>query len=97
VITFDMVKSGYASGHIWLSESPNGDGVVCRIGDGWFFFGGHTAEDYDSAADYKKDIPVECIVKDIFEVLQDFWDCGHEEFRDEYLYYEYFLQERGVA
>lgn len=97
MITVDMVKNGYSSGLINLILSPNGDGVACAIGDCWFYFGGLTAEDYNSVEEYKKDIPADCIVDDVFKVLEDFWSCGCEEFRDEYLYYEYFLRERGGA
>lgn len=96
MITPEMIAQGYSSGLITLMMSPHDDGVVCTIGDCWFYFGGHTAEECGSVEEYKKDIPEECIVKDIYDVLQDFWRSGHE-LRDEYLYYEYFLQEKGVA
>ena len=38
-----MVIEGYGKGLIKLINSPNGDGIVCRIGDNWFYFGGETA------------------------------------------------------
>lgn len=96
MITLSAVRKGYDSGLIRLVESPNEDGIVCAIGDCWFYFGGITAEEYDNVEEYKKNIPVECITEEIFNTLDDFWRCGYEEFRDEYLYYEYFLLEHGV-
>lgn len=92
MITYDMVKNGYEQGHIKLIESPNGDGVVCQIGDNWFYFGGATAEEYKDAELFKNDIPKEDIIKEIFDVLEEF----STEFEDEYLYYEGFLRLNGI-
>ena len=93
MITFDMVKSGYNSGLIKLIVSPHNDGIVCSIGDNWFYFGGQTAEEYKDVEKYKKDIPKDDIIKSIFEVLEEF----QIEFEDEYHYYEYYLRENGVV
>ena len=90
MITLDMVRFGYDSGLIRLIPSPNDDGIACSIGDGWFYFGGHTAEEYSIVESYKRDIPVEDIVKDIYGVLEQF----QTELEDEYLYYEYYLREK---
>ena len=90
MITLDMIKFGYDSGLINLIPSPNGDGIVCSIGNGWFYFGGQTAEQYSIVEGYKRDIPVEDILKDIHSVLEEL----KTEFEDEYLYYEYYLRER---
>lgn len=92
MITFDMVRDGYEAGIIKLIESPNGDGVVCGIGDNWFYFGGMTAEEM-SVEEYCRDIPKEDFLKDIFQVLEDFRKDG-DVFEDEYLYYEAFLSEQ---
>ena len=43
MITKNMVVKGYGKGLIKLINSPNGDGIVCSIGDNWFYFGGETA------------------------------------------------------
>lgn len=95
MITLDMVRAGYELGIINLinGSAVYGDGVVCSIGDNWFYFGGYTAESYDSPDEYKKDFPAEEIITDIFNVLEDFSSCGAKEFKDEYLYYEAHLKE----
>lgn len=90
MITLDMVKFGYETGLINLIPSPNDDGIACSIGDGWFYFGGHTAEEYTIVESYKQNILTEDIVKDIYDVLEQF----QSEFEDEYLYYEYYLREK---
>lgn len=94
MITYDMVVSGYNSGLIKLiNASPFfGDGIACSIGDNWFYFGGHTAEEYSDVAEYKKDIPKTDIIKSIFEVLEQFLT----EYVEEYRYYESFLRENGI-
>ena len=94
MITKNMITSGYKAGLITIVDSPNGDGAVCEIGDVWFYFGGATAEEHTSE-EYKKFVPEEDIVDEIFSVLEDFKESG-EEFADEYLYYELFLRERGL-
>lgn len=92
MITLDMVKRGYETGIINLIDSPHDDGVVCKIGDNWFYFGGETAAEM-TAKDYRRDIPLEDIVRSVFQVLEDFRKDG-DVFEDEYLYYEAFLNEQ---
>jgi len=53
LITLDIVRAGYEEGHIKLIESPHRDGIVCQIGDNWFYFGGQTAEDFKNVEEYK--------------------------------------------
>lgn len=46
-ITKEMLKSGIKAKLVTFAEDPNADhGTVCRIGDGWFYFGGTEAEMY---------------------------------------------------
>lgn len=99
MITKEMVENGYKSGVIRLDVSPNEDGIVCFIGDIWFFFGGMTAEEFKSVEDYQRDIPRESIIDDIFNALESFredGEAGHEEFADEYAYYDSYLREHGI-
>lgn len=91
-ITPGIVYTAYQAGIIKLIMSPNGDGVACGIGDNWFYFGGLTAESYKSTAAYKRDIPEESIILDIYKVLNGF-RTGNEEFQEEYLYYQEYLKE----
>ena len=94
MITKNMVKEGYKKGIIKLIPSPNYDGIVCKIGDYWFYFGGITAEEYDDVDEYKSVVLESDIVNDIYEVLNDFFCYG--DFIDEYVYYEYYLKEHGI-
>ena len=90
MITIDMIRDGLKSGVIAVVDSPYDDGAVCQIGEHWFYFGGQIAEDM-SAAEYFTDVPQDDIVKEIFDVLEDF---RHDpEFSDEYGYYEAVLAE----
>lgn len=93
MIEWSMVKKGYENGLINLIESPNDDGVVCEIGDGWFYFGGIEAEGC-TVEEYKRNVPSEDIIDEIFNVLEDF--CDDDVFIDEYIYYECFLREHGI-
>lgn len=92
MISKDMITKGYDRGVVKLEKSPNNDGIVCRIGDDWFYFGGLTAEEYEDVEKFKTDIPRTTIVEEIFEVLNDF-RFQSEEFIDEYKYYEAVLRE----
>lgn len=91
IITKDMVIKGYNQGLINLILSPNGDGIVCQIGDNWFYFGGSTAEEYDNVAEYKEIMLTSDIITEIYDVLCEF----KTEFEDEYLYYYYYLMENS--
>lgn len=95
MITKNMVIEGYNKGLIELIKSPNGDGIVCQIGDYWFYFGGETASMYDDIEEYKSVTLTSCIVNDIYETLEEFFNTGGE-FEDEYLYYECYLRENGI-
>lgn len=94
MITKNMIHMGYTQGVVQLVVSPNNDGIVCQIGDGWFYFGGCTAEEYASVEAYKRDIATETIIDEIYSVIDEF---GREsEFKDEYDYYEAYLRENVV-
>lgn len=95
VITLNMIKAGYDAGVVKLIESPHNDGVVCGIGEHWFYFGGLTGEEHHTVQEYKQNVSKEVITKEIFEVLEEFEKSG-EAFLDEYLYYEAFLRENGI-
>lgn len=90
-ITREIVVKGYETGLIRLILSPNGDGIACKIGDNWFFFGGETAEEYNRVEDFIAEIPKDTIIDEIFEVLEAFSE--EDDGLDEYLYYKYYLEE----
>ena len=95
MITRKMIFDGYYKGVIRLIESPHNDGVVCQIGDNWFYFGGLTAEECKTVEEYKASVDTKTILDEIYSVLNDFKNSG-EELEDEYLYYEYYLKEKGI-
>ena len=94
-ISREMIAEGYRAGLVRLIDSPNGDGTVCQIGDNWIYFGGLEAEGI-SPEEYKKAVPEEDIINEIFSVLDDFKTSG-EEFLDEYHYYAFWLKEHGIC
>ena len=95
MITKQMIKDGYNKGFITLIKSPNSDGIACQIGDIWFYFGGLTAEECKTVEEYKASVDTKTILDEIYSVLNDFKNSG-EELEDEYLYYEYYLKEKGI-
>ena len=95
MITRKMIFDGYYKGLVRLIESPHNDGVVCQIGDIWFYFGGLTAEKCKTVEEYKASVDTKTILDEIYSVLNDFKDSG-VEYQDEYLYYELYLKEKGI-
>lgn len=100
-ITKQMIEQGYKQGIIKLtteeeycgniSANDEYEGVICQIGEYWFWFGGEKAEEY-TAKEYKNNIPEETIIDEIFDTLSAFSE-DLDTFEDEYLYYYYFLKE----
>lgn len=94
MITKNMVKKGIEEGWILFIKCPNfGSGTVCKIGENWFYFGGTTAEELDPE-EYLEQVPVDDIVNEIFDVMEDFRTDSF--FEDEYAYYEAYLREKGI-
>lgn len=87
MITKEMIREGLNERLIRLVPDPNGcDGTVCKIEDGWFYFGGQEAERM-TPEEYLACVPEVDIINEIFDTLEDFRkhpDC----FEDEYEYYE---------
>lgn len=65
------------------------------IGDNWFYFGGLTAEECGTPEEYATAVPEEDIVREIYDVLDEFRESG-ECFADEYMYYFCILKENGI-
>ena len=90
MITEKKIESGIRGGLITLEVDPNMQcGTVCQIGDGWFYFGGTEAEGM-RPSEYLSYVPIEDIVREIYDTLQDF--DGDEELQDEYDYYDAILE-----
>ena len=83
-ISQEMVKKGFQSGIAQLES-----GTVCQIGESWFYFGGMTAEGM-TPGEFRRDIPEEDIVQEVYEALNGL----KQESPDEYLYYYYILTEK---
>ena len=93
-ITKKMIREGYKKGVIKLITNEDADGVVCQIGDNWFFFGGLESELYNDAKQYAEDMRENEILRDIYDALDDFRNTT--ELYDEYLYYYFILVENGI-
>ena len=88
-ITEEMVEKGFTNGLIGLiSNSSNNIGTVCKIGDYWFYF--DDKAEYMTPKEYIDNIPTKEIINNIYNALENF---RLDNFRDEYLYYFYFLKE----
>ena len=94
MITKELINEGFLNGRIKITKSPFNDGIVCQIGEYWFYFGGESASEYTNPDEYVYDMSHDEIVNDIFETLEDFrLDRIAGEFVDEYNYYEAYLRE----
>lgn len=94
MITKSMIEDGLRDNTIKLIVDPNMRvGTVCQIGDGWFYFGGHTAEELEPD-DYRAVVPIDDIVSEIYDVLESFRENSF--FEEEYTYYVSVLTENCV-
>lgn len=76
-----------------LGDKTQGDETVASIGGWWFFFGGELGDEL-SPLEYITQVPEDTILKEIYEVIADF--KLHEDTKDEYDYYEVYLNEQGI-
>lgn len=86
MITRETIKRGFDVGAVRLAVI---DGIVCFIGDNWFYFGGETAENYSDVESYIKDVDFDEIVDSIVRTLYEL----STEFEDEFAYYDAYLSE----
>lgn len=84
-ITKQMVEDGIRQNIIKPVLSD--DGLICKIGICWFYFGGHEFENTDP-----NEIPFDILVNEVLTVLDDFHD-DWQDYWDEYVYYWYYLKE----
>lgn len=84
VITNEMLKSGLSANIVVPKLTDNG--LVCYIGEHWFYFGGSEFEYTDP-----KEIPFETLVEEIKIALDSFKEC--KDYETEYLYYYFYLTE----
>ena len=90
MITEKMIREGYAAGVVRVIDSPHGDGVVCQIGEYWFYF--WNSPDEMTAEELTSRYSSERIVHEIWAGLER---AKRElEFSDEYDYYECILDEQ---
>ena len=94
MITKELIRKGIESKVIRFKSDPDGidgRGTVCAIGEYWFYFGGLTAEEL-TPDEYQENVPMEEIIDEIFDVLEDFRNT--DGFEDEYEYYQRLLNEK---
>lgn len=93
-ITIEMIDKGWKAGLVTLQEDPlsnkKGKGVVCRIGEYWFYFAGSEGEDM-TVGEYMRDVPKDDIVKEILDALKSL-DESTENGSRMYNYYEAVLR-----
>ena len=94
MIKKEMIRNGFERGVVEIiNEDEKLGGAVCHIGipgmvdwDGWFYFGGQEAEDC-TAAEYLTCVPMDDIIDEIFDTLEDM--RNHPDVFDlEYALYE---------
>lgn len=91
-ITKEIIRQGLSSGYIKLINCPQSTAeTVCQINGSWFYFGGQTAEGV-LPEDYKKVVPFESIVDEIYNTLEDFRESDWDEYQEEYAMYENYLR-----
>lgn len=91
VITKELISHAFTWGYVQLRNANSAvSETVCRIGENWFYFGGETAEEL-SPQEYRKAVPHEDIVNEIFSALESFRE--NEEYSNEYAYYEAYLSD----
>ena len=93
-ITKNMVADGYKQGLIRLATLEYAAGIVCVIGDNWFYFDGtdENLAEILTVEEYKKYVSEENIIEYIYDTLEMF--SGETDmFGDEYLYYYWYLKE----
>jgi hypothetical protein len=99
-ITKEMISHSYKQGVVRLTTdtefyappAANDDvGVVCAIGDSWFYFGGEEAET-STVKEYTANIPEESIITQIHDTILSLakdWDLNG----DECMYYYTYIKE----
>lgn len=95
MITKELLQYGFDEGFLTLDKSPNGDGIVCRIGEHWFYFGGQEAESCDDPVQYLRERGERDVLDMIYNVLEDF--RADDGFAQEYAYYDAYLHEKLLA
>lgn len=94
MITKELIRKGIESKVIRFESDPDGIdglGTVRAIGEYWFYFGGLTAEEL-APDEYQENVPMEEIIDEIFDALEDFRNT--DGFEDEYKYYQCYLNEK---
>lgn len=88
-ISAEVVRKGIDAGVVEFVVDPNVEfGTVAKIGDGWFYFGGLTAEE-ENPEEFLKNCDLDDVARDVAEVLRNF----ETESPDEHDYYEACLRE----
>ena len=82
-ITKQMVENGL--NHNIIKPILDEGELICKIGDGWFYFGGSEFENTDPS-----EIPFDILVNEIMFVLNGFYEDWDDY---EYSYYYYYLIE----
>lgn len=93
MITRSMVEQGFDKGYIRL-VNDFGHGIMAKIGEYRFWFGGTMAEHYFDVDCYLSDVGRCNVLDKIYEALESF--RKDKDFLEEYKYYELYLKERLI-
>ena len=90
MLTKKDILLGLQNGVVKLVPDPSSEtGVMCRIGDGLFYFAGEEGETM-TAEEYERNVPQSEIAEEIHEALMSF--RYYPEFFDEYIQYSMVLE-----
>lgn len=95
IISKNRIARGIKNGAIKFVKSPHNDGIVCQIGEHWFYFCGKKAEEYDDPEVFLREVSRKTIIDGIFSAL---WDLQHDGDKpsDEWIYYFLYLDEYEI-
>lgn len=87
------LRIAYKRGILRFAREPFGSGVVCWIGDNWFYFSDE-AEDYDNAAEYLQSVGISFALERVYDTLEGAGGMNDWN-QDEHDYYIAVLKESG--
>ena len=101
MIKYGDLLAGYEKGVVRFIPSPDGDGkrdTVCKIGDGWFYFGGQEAE-VSTPGELLENVGKRFLLEYVYNALNDVGGLAglHSSDPEEYAYYEAVLEEAGCT
>lgn len=94
----ELIQKGFEAGLVKLIDCPDGDEIVAKIDDLWFYFdGGEDNEEYETPKEYLGAIGIEGVSQMIATQINYQTSISEDEYEAaEWLYYKYYLEENLV-